>query len=166
MKRIIIALALAIATIAQSTAQVEISRVDRVTPNDEIFMDMAVTVAQTAIAQKYKPAGAVVVLNGAWKSSGMAVGGLTCEEDALARTRRTTMPLAVVYTVNEPTTAAVDAMRQAQIETVYYVNPREAVIAAGLASADDYAPSTRTDLPAIKVVRMDYAPASDLIKKK
>lgn len=163
MKKILTLLALLVAITA--AAQVEISQTERANPNDDVFMDMAVSVAQTAAAQDYKPCGAVVILNGAWRASGMPVGGMTAEQDALARTRRTTVPTAAVYTVNEPTTVAVDAMRAAGVSTVYYVNPREDVIAAGIYNEGDYAPSQRDDLPELKVVRIDYAPARALVGK-
>lgn len=163
MKKIFMLLALLVTITA--TAQVEISRTERANPDDDVFMDMAVSVAQTSVAQGYKPCGAVVILNGAWRASGMPVGGKTAEQDALARTRRTTVPTASVYTVNEPTTEALDAMRAASVSTVYYVNPREDVISAGIYDAADYAPSQRDDLPQIKVVRIDYDPARALVGK-
>ena len=163
MQKILLFLALFMAMTA--TAQVEISKTERANPDDDVFMDMAVSVAQTSVAQGYKHCGAVVILNGAWRASGMPVGGKTAEQDALARTRRTTVPGAAVYTVNEPTTEALDAMRAAQVSTVYYVNPREDVVAAGVYDADAYAPSQREDLPQIKVVRIDYAPARALVGK-
>ena len=125
----------------------------------------ALALTNTAVAQGYKPCGAVIVLNGAWKSSGMAVGDQTAEQDALARSRRTSLPAAAVYTVNQPTTAALDALRDAGVATVYYVNPMEAVVAAGLYTEADYAPVIDATQRPVKVIRMDYAPASDLLKK-
>lgn len=144
-------------------AQVQISKVEAANPSDEVFMDMAVTVAQTASAQSHAPQGAVVVLNGAWRASGMAVGGSTAEEDALARTRRTTIPTASVYTVNQPTDRALDAMAEAKISKVFYVNPMEDVIKSGLASAADYI-RVSEQRPGLQVIRIDYAPAARLIK--
>lgn len=162
-KTVLLLLAALMAFVA--SAQVRLSPVDKAQPTDEVFMDMAVTVANTAVAQGYKPCGAVIVLNGAWKSSGMAVGGQTAEQDALARSRRTSLPAAAVYTVNQPTTAALDALRDAGVATVYYVNPMEAVVAAGLYTEADYAPVIDATQRPVKVIRMDYAPASALLKK-
>lgn len=164
MKRIVL-LTLGFVMAFAAVAQVQLSAVDKAQPTDEVFMDMAVTVANTAVAQGYKPCGTVIVMNGAWKSSGMAVGGQTSEQDALARSRRTSLPTATVYTVNQPTTAALDALRAAGVATVYYVNPQEAVVAAGLYTDADYAPVLDATQRPVKVIRMDYAPAVALLRK-
>lgn len=167
MKRIIQAILLVAAVIAgvpSAAAQVNISRTEATKPTDEVFMDMAVTVAQTAVAQGHKPSGAVIALNGAWRASGMAVGGRTAEQDAIARSRRTSLPTAVVYTINQPTDEAVDAMAAAGIKTVYYVNPFEDVVAAGAGTSDSYAGAS-TPREDISIIRLDYQPAADLLKK-
>lgn len=164
MKKLLALLLLAAATWSPAaTAQVQISKVEAANPTEEVFMDMAVTVAQTAVAQGHKPCGAVVTLNGAWRASGMAVGGATAEEDAIARTRRSTVPMGVMFTVNQPTDRALDAIAAAGIATVYYVNPLEDVIAAGIATADDYSAAS-SPRDGLKVIRIDYAPARQLLK--
>lgn len=174
MKKILALIIAAVAVIAVG-AQVNITRTGKVQPTDEIFMDMATTVATTAVAQGNAPCGAVIIYNGAFKSTGMASDSLTAEQEALVASRRTTLSTASIYTVNQPTTAAVTAMRRAKITKVYYVNDAEAVIAAGLYTAADYAPAeeqpadstaagTTTTLPAIQLIKMDYKPASDLLK--
>ena len=73
MKKILTLIA-AVAIGAIAFAQVNITKVDKVAPTDEIFMDMAVTAAQQAIASGQKAAGAVVILNGAWKATGTRHG--------------------------------------------------------------------------------------------
>ncbi len=164
MKRLVVLALAALLTLAAS-AQVKLSPVDKAEPTDEIFMDMAVTVANTAIAQGYKPCGTVIVMHGAWKSSGMAVGGKTAEQDALARSRRTKLQTAVVYTVNQPTTASLKTLREAGVATVFYVNPMETVVAAGVYTEADYVDDDDSTDSRMEVVRMDYVPATTLLKK-
>lgn len=164
MKKLVLLAIAALFAIAAS-AQVKLSPVDKAEPTDEVFMDMAVTVANTAVAQGYKPCGTVIVMHGAWKSSGMAVGGKTAEQDALARSRRTKLPTAVVYTVNQPTTDALITLREAGVATVFYVNPMEDVVAAGIYTEADYAIVKDASEGSMNVIRMDYAPATTLLKK-
>lgn len=82
MKKILTLIA-AVAIGAIAFAQVNITKVDKVAPTDEIFMDMAVTAAQQAIASGQKAAGAVVILNGAWKATGTPSATATAEENAI-----------------------------------------------------------------------------------
>ena len=65
-KKFMLAVAAVLVGVFAITAGVNITKVDKVSPNDEMFMDMAVSVAKTA----KKPIGAVVVLNGALRSQG------------------------------------------------------------------------------------------------
>ncbi len=145
-----------------ASAQVNISKVDKVSPNDEVFMDMAVSAAQNAVASGQKANGAVLVLNGAWKATGLPGTDNSPETVAVAKTGRATVPGAVIFTVNQPTPAAINALEDAQISAVYFVNSADAAIAAGIYSAADYEGVTKDG--AIAVLQMTYAPASDLLK--
>lgn len=149
----------------QAAAQVNITKVDKVNPNDEVYMDMAVTAAQKAVADGQKPGGAVVILNGAWRSTGLPAEGVTPEENAIAKSRRTKLGGASIYTINQPTSVALNAIMQAGVDAVYFVNDAGEVIAAGIYTESDYNPETvDSSLPAVKLIRMEYAPAADLIK--
>ena len=73
MKKVIFAvMAMAILVSTTMMASVEISKREKVSPVDEIWMDMAVTVAKVNVEEGGIPCGAVVVLNGRLQSSGQA----------------------------------------------------------------------------------------------
>ena len=154
---------MAIAITICANAQVNISKVDKVTPNDEVFMDMAVSAAQNAVASGQKANGAVLVHNGAWKATGLPGANNSPETEAIAKTGRTTMPGAVIFTVNQPTPAAINAMNAAGIQAVYFVNTADAATAAGIYKASDYSGIVNPDAT-IAVMQMTYAPASALLK--
>lgn len=165
MKKAIFTLILAVASLA-ACAQVSITRVDKIAPTDEVFMDMAVTAAQTSVSDGGSACGTVVILNGAWRATGRATAGTTAEEAAIAKSRLSSLENATIYTINEPTTAAYNAIARSGCETVYFVNPREAVIAAGLYPASAYDDSkVDASLPKVELRQINYKPATDLIKK-
>jgi tRNA(Arg) A34 adenosine deaminase TadA len=151
------------ASIAQddATAADQASRL--IITSDEVFMDMALTASQTAMSRGLKPCGAVVIIDGAWRSTGMATAdGVTAEENAIDKSHRTQLDGAVIYTVNHPTAAALNAISQSGVRRVYYVNEIDAVVAAGVyprsAFSDTAADSTT-------LIQMDYAPAQGLINR-
>lgn len=143
MKKILTLIA-AVAIGAIAFAQVNITKVDKVAPTDEIFMDMAVTAAQQAIASGQKAAGAVVILNGAWKATGTPSATATAEENAITKSRRTNLAGASIYTVNQPTTAALNAIMKAGVDVVFFVNPSSDAVAAGVYPAEAYDPAGST----------------------
>lgn len=146
-----------------AAAQVQISKVEKVTPNDEIFMDMAVSAAQNAVASGQKANGAVLVLNGAWKATGLPGASNSPETDAIAKTKRATVPGAIIFTVNQPTPKAINAMADAGVEAVYFVNSADAAVAAGIYKKSDYDGSIKPDA-IIAVMQMTYPAASNLLK--
>ena len=165
MKKILSFIA-AIAIGAIAFAQVNITKVDKVAPNDEIFMDMAVTAAQQAVASGEKPSGAVVILNGAWKATGTPSASATAEENAITKSRRTNLAGASIYTVNQPTTAALNAIMRAGVDVVFFANTADEAIAAGVYPSDAYDPAALdTTLIPVPVMQITYAPAAKIIKK-
>ena len=120
MNRLILSAIAALLSLA-AAAQVSISTVDKASPNDEVYMDMAVTAAETARDQGLKPCGAVVILNGAWRSTGMPSGGTTAEQAAIDKSRRKSLAGATIYTVNQPTAAALEAIAASGADAVYFV---------------------------------------------
>ena len=164
MKKFLLSIAL-MAVSAAAFAQVNITKVDKVKPTDEIFMEMAVTAAQKAVADGLKPAGAVVILNGAWRSTGLPSEGTTPEENAIAKSRRNKLNGASIYTVNQPTTAALNAIMESGADAVYFVNSSDAVIVAGIYTDADYDPAgINSELTPVEVIQLDYAPAKALLK--
>lgn len=166
MKKVLFLL-VAVAILFSSTmfAAVPISKNDKISPVDEIWMDMAVTVAKVNVEEGGIPCGSVVVLNGKLQSTGQATEKATSVETAIATSKLRTLENAVIYTLNEPTAEAYNAICKAKADAVYFVNPKEKVIAAGAQSADAYdeskLDSTLTQVP---VKQMDYADAAALLK--
>ncbi len=161
MNRLILSAIAALLSLA-AAAQVSISTVDKASPNDEVYMDMAVTAAETARDQGLKPCGAVVILNGAWRSTGMPSGGTTAEQAAIDKSRRKSLAGATIYTVNQPTAAALEAIAASGADAVYFVNPAADVVAAGIYTGADYEGEAPASLP---LRRMDYAPARKFVGK-
>ncbi|MEZ3591667.1 MAG: hypothetical protein K1V84_11570 [Muribaculaceae bacterium] len=139
MKKIMMA-AMAVCVMAgMAVAEVKITKVDKVSPTDEMFMDMAVTAANNNLKEGQLPCGAVVILNGAApRTAGRSTATLTAEEDAINKSRRKSLKNAVIYTVNEPTTDAYNAICRSGADAVYFCNPREAVISKGVYPASAY----------------------------
>lgn len=166
MMRKLITIAAVAAIAIAAAAQVAITTVDKASPTDEVFMDMAVTAAQTAVGQGKSPCGAVVILNGAWRSTGIPSDTRTAEESAIEKSRRTSLRSAYIYTVNQPTSEAMNAIARSGAEGVYFVNPADMVIEAGIYPASAYDPALiDTTLQQVPVRRMNYLPATKLIKK-
>lgn len=164
MNRLLLTLAAAAIAVAAS-AQVSITKVDKVQPTDEIFIDMAVTAASQAKAAGLPASGAVVILNGAWKATGTPAGGLTPEENAIAKTHSTSLAGAKIYTVNQPTAAALNAIMRAGAEAVYFVNPSADAVAAGIYPAEAYAPAALdSTLRPVPAYQLAYPPAAAIIR--
>ncbi|MDE6308700.1 MAG: hypothetical protein K2L93_01695 [Muribaculaceae bacterium] len=104
-------------------------------PADAAFMDMAVEMAQMAVEQGDAPGGTAIILNGAFHAVGH---GATPELDALRNAHSASLANAAVYTVNEPTTEAWVEMSKRGVSQIYYANPREDVIEAGIYRVSDY----------------------------
>ena len=153
-------------TLSLSTfAQVNITKVDKVEPTDEMFMDMAVTVAQKVKSDGQKPGGAVVILNGAMRGAGVPTDDASPEENAIAKTKRSKLNGATIYTVNQPTTAALNAIMAADADAVYFVNPSSAVVAAGIYTDADYDPAgLDSSAKPVPTYQLNYPPASLLLK--
>ena len=146
-------------------AGVPITKVDKIAPTDEIYMDMATTGASKSVSQKGEPCGAVVSLNGAGKGSGTANTKGTAEQNAIAASNLASLNHAVIYTVNEPTTEAYNDICTFGADAIYFVNPREVVIAKGIYPASAYDDSkidtTKTQVP---LRQMSYPDAAALLK--
>lgn len=143
-----------------------ITKTDKITPTDEVFMEMAVTAANTAASRGLAPCGAVVILNGAWRSTGMPSDGTTAEEAAIAASRRKSLANARIYTVNQPTSEAVNAIRRSGADAVYFVNGAKEVTDAGIYPPEAYSEALLdTTLAPVPMYRMDYEAARQLIVK-
>lgn len=146
-------------------AGLPITKVDRVNPTDEIFIDMALSAAKSNVEQGGLPCGAVVILNGALRSSGKATATATAEENAIVSSRKKKLNMATIFTINEPTTEAYNAICRSGADAVVFVNSREDVIAKGVYPAEAYndalIDSTLTKVP---LHQMDFRDASTFLK--
>jgi tRNA(Arg) A34 adenosine deaminase TadA len=165
-KLVFIAARLVAVLCGTALAGVPITKVDKVEPTDEMFMDMATTAARKSVADGGLPCGAVVILNGAWRSTGTAAeGGTSAEENAIAKSRRQSLHNASIYTVNEPTTAAYNTICRYGVDAVYFVNARKDVVARGIYPASAYDDSKiDTTLTQVKMIQLKYADAADILK--
>lgn len=139
MKKICLMFAMIAALFSSNAfAEVNITKVDRINPTDEVFMDMALTAARNSVENGGARCGAVVILNGAWRSTGLPSDTITAEENAITKSRRKTLANATIYTINEPTTQAYNAICRAGADAIYFVNSREVVIEKGIYPAEAY----------------------------
>lgn len=166
MKKVFFAVvAMAIFVTGTMMASVEISKREKVSPVDEIWMDMAVTVAKVNVEEGGVPCGSVVVLNGRLQSSGQATEKATSVETSIAMSKLKSLRNAKIYTVNEPTIEAYNAACKAKADAIYFVNSKDKVIASGVQPAEAYDESKiDSTLTPIPVIQMDYADAAALLK--
>lgn len=166
MKRIFLLITAMITLTFGVIAQAPITKADKISPTDEMFMDLAVTAAKKSVNDHGAPCGAVIIENGAWRSTGIPAGDKTAEEIAVEKSRRTSLKNASIYTVNEPTTKAYNALSAAGVDCIYFVNPREAVIAAGIYPASAYDDSKiDTSVSPAPMKCIPFAEASQIINK-
>lgn len=143
---------------------IDISPVDKASPTDEIFMDMAVSAAKKSIASGNAPAGAVIILNGAWRATGTPEGNRTPEEVAWGKARLDNLKNAVVYTVNEPVTDVVNLLNSLGVSAIYFTNPRTRVIQSGIYPATAYDDAKLdTSLKAAPMYMLAFPEASQLL---
>lgn len=166
MKKIFAIMLVVIMSLGVKASAIEITKVDKVMPADEMFMDMAVTAAKKSIASKTGAAGAVIILNGAWRATGTPEGDKTAEEVAFSKSRLSKLNNATVYTINEPTTAVINFLNSLGVDAIYFANPRQVVIEAGIYPASAYDDSALdTSVKQAPVYWLPFDEAADLIAK-
>lgn len=166
MKKIIALIALvAMFAVNSANAGVPITKVDKVAPTDEIFMDMAVTAAKKAVKEGQAPCGAVIILNGAWRSTGTPGATATAEENAISKSRRQTMSNSTLYTIVEPTTEVYNTICKLGADAIYFVVGRDEAVAKGIYPASAYDDSkVDSSVPAVPMSQLPYADAETLVK--
>lgn len=166
MKKILFILA-TLLCLGATAKTVVITNVDKVQPTDEMFMDMAVTAAKKSAASNNVPSGAVIILNGAWRATGIPENGKTAEEVAVSKSRLTKLKNASVYTVNQPTSEVINMLSELGVDAIYFANGKEAVIAAGIYPASAYDEELiNADIKQAPVMRLPLTDAAALLKKK
>lgn len=146
-------------------AGINISKDDKFSPfNATIWMDTAIGIARDNINEGGIPCGSVIVLNGAFKCVGTATEKATSIETAIAESKLATLENAVIYTVNEPTSEAYNAVCRAGADAIYFVNPKKDVIEAKIQPADAFDESKLdTTLRQVPVIKMDHPDAAELL---
>lgn len=142
-----------------ASAQAVITNVDKIQPNEQVFMDMAVSAAKTSVADDGLPCGAVVILNGAWRSTGMPSNEQSAEQVAINKSRSKSLANAQIYTVVQPTSAACKAIAAAGTGAVYFAVPAADAIAAGIYKASDYEGGDDS----VKMTQVPYSDADALV---
>lgn len=168
MKKLIISLTLAVAAAAPmtATAEIPITKVDKIEPTDMVFMDMATGAAEASVKQKGAPDGAVIILNGAFRSSGRPSASETAIASAVAKSRLKSLKNATVYVVNEPVTSDYIALCRLGADAICFVNGRDAVIAAGIVPASEYDDSKiPADLKQVPLRAIEFPEAQKLVGK-
>lgn len=167
MKKIILsAIAVLIAAAPAAISQAVITKVDKIVPTDQVYMDMATEAAKSNKAAGKKADGAVVILNNAFHSSGKATGDTSAAQDAIGKARVSSLENAKIYTINEPTTEALNAISRRKAQAVYFVNSREDVVKAGIFPAEAYDDAKLdTTVTLTPMHQMSYEAASKLIGK-
>ncbi len=147
-------------------AGVPITKVDKIEPTDGVFMDMALTAAQKAVKDGQAPCGAVIILNGAWRSTGTPSASATAEENAIAKSRRRTLSNSTIYTIVEPTTEVYNTICRLGADGVFFVIDRSEAVAKGIYPATAYDDSKiDTTLTAVPMKQMPFDDASALVAK-
>ncbi|MDE7154233.1 MAG: hypothetical protein K2O00_07315 [Muribaculaceae bacterium] len=168
MKKLFISAILAIAALTGTnniSAQVPITRVEQYSPTDMVFLDMATDAAKENKSRGMNPNGAVLVVNGEFKASGRSTAGSSAEEIAFKKSHLPSLKGVTVYTVNEPTTAVYQFLCDNNVDAIFFVNGRDAVVKAGIASASDYNDSALPE-STVKVTmkQIEFPDASLLLK--
>ncbi|MBR5899670.1 MAG: hypothetical protein IKZ14_09430 [Muribaculaceae bacterium] len=165
MKKITLFIVAMVAFVGTMVAALPITKVDRVNPTDEIFMEMAIDQAKESVAEGGLPCGASVVMSNRMLGVGQATDKATAEETAIAMSRKKKLSFATVYTVNEPTAEAYNAICRAGAEMVVFVNSREDVIAKGVYPAEAYEEAlVDSALTKVPMTQLDNASAAAVLK--
>lgn len=157
MKRLLTMMASAAATF-NSIAAIPVVGYSEVTPVDMVSMDMATDEALRSMKNGGEPSGVVIVI------AGQPRGVATDIENAMTKSKLTSLAGADVYSVNRPTTAEYLYLVSHGVDMVYFVNDAEQLTAAGLRKAADYDDKDVAD-PKLTLRRVDFPQAQRLLKK-
>ena len=143
-----------------ATAQVTITKRDKVEPDMMIWISAALSAAKNEKA----PDGVALIQYNAPKA--FAAGTATNEAaiEAIAKTGKKKLEGYVFFCVNEPSTAAYNAICQAGAEAVFFVNSRDEVAKTSLGYVYD---DSKVDESVAKVPlnKIDFDEAAAYIKK-
>lgn len=160
-----LAIILAIVGIGYAVNAYDITKVDKVKPTDSMFMDMAVTAANKSVASKTGPTGAVIILNNAWRSTGIPTAGKTAEQVAVEKSRLNSLANAIIFTVAEPTTEDINMLNAKGVEKIYFAIPRDKVIAKKVYPAEAYNDEALdTSVKQAPIMQIEFAEAEALYK--
>lgn len=159
-----ISLTIALFCTIAAAAQLPITPVEMIMPDDMVFMDMALEAASASKKMGGIPDGAVIVQNGNFRASGRPTAGKTAVESAVAKSHLQSLDGCVIYCINQPSTADVVALSQKGILTIYFVNSGKDVAAAGLLPSSAFTDTTPVGLTISPMKTMEYPEAQKIIK--
>ena len=162
----IIALILVLISFNGLFADITISKDDKFVPDESmVWMGMAVDEAHDNVDAKGLPCASVLVYNKSFRSLGVTTEKATSIETAIAMSRLSSLENTDIYTVNEPTSEEYNAICKAGADVVYFANPKEEVIKAGVYTAEDYDEAKiDTTIRQVTIVQVDCDVAKDLLK--
>jgi len=118
-----------------ANAEIPVTLVEKISPVDMVFMDMATEAAKASIANNGAPQGVVLILNNTFKSSG---SGTDAVLEACKKTGLPVLDGVTVYSVNQPSVKDILYMSQLGVKTIFFVNSKDKVINAGILPESAY----------------------------
>lgn len=141
------------------SAQVVITKRDKVQPDMMMFIDMALTAAKNEKAAD----GVALIQYGAPKAFAAGTSSKEAAIEAIAKTGKKKLSGYVFFCLNEPSTAAYKAICETGAEAVFFVNSRDEVAKTSLGYVYD---DSQIDESVNKVPlnKIDFDDASSYIK--
>lgn len=160
MKKLAIFAVIASMFATAATAQVTITKRDKVQPDMMMFIDMALTAAKNEKAAD----GVALIQYGAPKTFAAGTSAKEAAIEAIAKTGKKKLEGYVFFCVNEPSTAAYNAICQAGAEAVFFVNDREEVAKTSLGYVYDDE-KVDPEVEKVPLNKIDFDEAAAYIKK-
>lgn len=165
MKRFLLSAATAITTLCGSlvsNAEVPVTLVDRISPVDMVYMDMATEAAKANAAKNGVPQAVVIIVDNSAKATAAGNGAV---QEAFKKSGLSRLDGAVVYSVNQPTTEDYLFLSGLGVKTIMFVNGKDKVIKAGINPASAYSDSSLpSGVTPATLKMMEYPDAQALIK--
>ena len=143
-----------------ASAQVVITKREKVQPDMMMFIDMALTAAKNEKAAD----GVALIQYGAPKAFAAGTASKEAAIEAIAKTGKKKLAGYVFFCVNEPSTAAYKAICETGADAVFFVNSRDEVAKTSLGYIydDDQIDDSVEKVPLNKI---DFDEAAAYIKK-
>lgn len=166
MKKIVLSVFLSLYWTVSALAAFPVSELANPSPVDMVGMDMATDAAKSSVKRGGVAGGAVIVVDGRVKATGIPGGGKSAEENAVIESGLKSLAGASVYTVNQPSVPVYVKLSDLGVASICFVNGSDAVIAAGLEPASAYDESLADGKSALAPLKsMSFPEAQRLLRK-